>query len=95
MKCNNGNGETKIEILKCHMDQVIGIKNKTVNELEQKIAETEGEINRLRNKYRLLKRYLGRLTRRREMAEIKCFKEILTIHKQILQLNRKLGIKTE
>ena len=89
----NTNGESKIEVLKHRMQEAIRRKNKSIIELEQKIYEVETEVSKLDRELKWFEGYLSRLRRKREFEETNCFKEILKIHKEILELSKELGRK--
>ena len=61
-------------------------RNRVMEGLDKKIAQTEEKIWKLRKRVSRLEEQLRRQRIRRENAEIRCFKEIKKIHNQISRL---------
>jgi len=91
MKQNNINDESRIEVLRCRMEEAINQKNKSVKEFERKISEVDIQTEKFRRELKWFEDYLSKLKQKREMEEIKCFKEIVSIHKEILQATKKIS----
>lgn len=86
MKQNNMNGETLAEVLKFQMQQCLERKNRTVRQLDEKIAALEERIWNTKKQLMRWEEHLRRLRIQREDAEIRCFKEIKRIHARIKKL---------
>lgn len=89
MKPNlNENNGANIDILKFRIENEIAQKDKVIRKLENDITEVEDIAQILESKVRWLDNCSKQLRQKREMAEIKCFKEILNLHMQILEITQ-------
>ena len=96
MRFINTNHDSDIEVLRHQMDRAINRKNMKIAKIDIKISDAEDEAMAIRKKQKWLDKYIGQLRQEREIEEIKCFREILEIHKEIIKISEHhLNIKTK
>jgi len=82
------NNESRIEILRQRMDDLVDRKNQQVKKLGQKISDAEEKIQVIRNELKALESFVEQWREKREIIETACFREILKIHREIMEITR-------
>ncbi len=80
---NDINKDTQIEVLKYEMDRAIKEKNEALRIINYRIQNAEEKAYRIKKQMEWYEKYLTELRQKREIAEIDCYRKLLSIHEKM------------